>query len=67
MVIDTKKRVNLNISKEAKDKLDELRHTGQSYDGLIRELLVYWKKSLENKEVTKWYQAQASCVPQKEI
>jgi predicted CopG family antitoxin len=41
---DNKKRASLNVSKEAKAKLDEIKHTGQSYDGVIRELVMHWKK-----------------------
>lgn len=30
---------SMSVSKEVKDKLDEVRHPGQSYDGIIRELI----------------------------
>jgi len=39
-----KKRTSLNISKKTKELLDSIKHPGQSYDGLIRELVMYWKK-----------------------
>jgi prepilin-type N-terminal cleavage/methylation domain-containing protein len=57
MIVDNKKRAILNISQEAKDELDEIKHTGQSYDGLIRELLTQRKKwqpeIKENQQVKK--------------
>jgi len=37
------KRPNINISRETKELLDSVKHTGQSYDGLIRELLEFWR------------------------
>ena len=42
-----KARASLSISKEAKGLLDSIKHTGQSYDGLVRELVVYRKKNKE--------------------
>jgi predicted CopG family antitoxin len=53
MRTDNKKRASLNISKEAKEKLDEVKHTGQSYDGLIRELLIQRNKLQETKEIAR--------------
>jgi predicted CopG family antitoxin len=53
MEMDNKKRTCLSISKEAKVKLDEIKHTGQSYDGIIQELLMYWKKQQETKEAVR--------------
>lgn len=32
-------RKSISITKEVKDKLKEVSHPGQSYDGIIRELL----------------------------
>jgi len=37
----------IKVSYEVAKKLDELRHTGQSYDGLLREILEKVKE-LEN-------------------
>jgi len=37
-------RVSLSISKETKGLLDLIKHTGQSYNGLIQELVELWKK-----------------------
>lgn len=31
--------ISIKISPETKKKLDELRHPGQTYDGIIRELI----------------------------
>ena len=47
-----KNRATVSISKETKGLLDSIKHTGQSYDGLIRELVMYWKKRKE-AEATK--------------
>lgn len=43
----SKKRVTVNISRETKEFLDSIKHTGQSYDGLIRELALGWRKKTE--------------------
>lgn len=32
-------RVSVRLSKEVIDKLNSLKHPGQSYDGIVRELL----------------------------
>ena len=34
----------LRVSEETKHALDSIKHPGQSYDGLIQELLALWKK-----------------------
>lgn len=41
---DRKNRASLSISKETKKLLNSIKHTGQSYDGLIQELVILWKK-----------------------
>lgn len=41
----SKKRVTVSISRETKEFLDSIKHTGQSYEGLIRDLVMCWKKS----------------------
>ena len=38
--------ISIKISPETKKKLDELRHPGQTYDGIIKELL----EKVEEKE-----------------
>lgn len=50
MRIKSKKRVTVSISKETKEFLDSIKHTGQSYEGLIRELVVCWRKKQEAEE-----------------
>ncbi|MBA7656651.1 hypothetical protein ES703_64578 [subsurface metagenome] len=37
------KRVSLSISRETKAMLDLVKHTGQSYNGLLQELVTSWK------------------------
>lgn len=44
MVSDKAKRTTISILRETKDALDTIKHTGQSYDGLIQELVRLWKK-----------------------
>ena len=39
-----KKRASLSISKETKGTLGLIKHTGQSYEGLIQELIKLWEK-----------------------
>ena len=39
-------RASIKISLEAKKKLDKLRHPGQTYDGVIKELI----EKVEEKE-----------------
>jgi len=43
----TRKRASVSISRETKEFLDSIKHPGQSYDGAIRELVIYWKKKQE--------------------
>jgi hypothetical protein len=44
-------RVSITVSGETKIKLDSIRRLGQSYNGLIQELVVFWNKEngQENK------------------
>lgn len=44
-----KKRVTLSISRETKAVLDSVKHPGQSYNGLLQELVTSWKKQREGK------------------
>jgi len=48
--VKNKKRVTVSISKETKEFLDSIKHTGQSYEGLIRDLVMCWKKKQEAEE-----------------
>ena len=41
----TKKRASVSLSRETKEFLDSIKRPGQSYDGVIRELVMYWKKN----------------------
>jgi len=40
----TKKRVSVSISMETKAMLDSVKHTGQSYNGLLQELVAFWNR-----------------------
>ena len=52
LVMITKRgtRVTLSISRETKGLLDSIKHTGQSYNGLIQELVMLWEKQHAVKE-----------------
>jgi hypothetical protein len=50
-ITDKKQRVNINISREVKIKMDAVKHTGQSYDGFIQEMLANWKNRKETREL----------------
>lgn len=43
MANSKRERAPLNISRQTKDALDSLKHSGQSYDGLIKELIKFWQ------------------------
>ena len=43
------KWVSLSISRETKAMLDSVKHPGQSYNGLLQELVTSWKKQAEVK------------------
>ena len=38
------KRLSLSVSQQTKEDLDTIKHTGQSYDGLIQELIKLWRR-----------------------
>lgn len=38
-----KGRTSISVSRQTKDNLDSIKHTGQSYSGLIQELVEFWK------------------------
>ena len=42
-----RKRSTLSISEETKRLLDSVKHTGQSYNGLLQELIGLYKKEDE--------------------
>lgn len=39
-----KNRKSISITQQTKDALDEIKHSGQSYEGLIQELIKLRKK-----------------------
>ena len=43
-------RATIALSKRTKEVLDEMRHPSQSYDGVIRGLVDFWKKAHPLKE-----------------
>jgi len=51
MNTDERKRLNINVARETKELLDSVKHRGQSYNGLIRELLEFWRAA-QTKETT---------------
>ena len=44
---DESKRTTIAISERTKDGLDSVKHPGQTYDGVIQELIGSWKKVKE--------------------
>lgn len=38
-----KGRTSIGVSRQTRDNLNSIRHTGQSYSGLIQELVEFWK------------------------
>jgi len=49
----TRKRASVSISKETKEFLDSIKRPGQSYDGVIRELVICWKRNQKETEEKK--------------
>jgi len=45
-----RKRASVSNSKETTGFLDSIKRPGQSYDGVIRELVMSWKKEQEAEE-----------------
>ena len=44
MAVNKKKRSSISVKLKTKDALDSLKHAGQSYDGLIQELIKFWNE-----------------------
>ena len=44
LVVSKAKRTTISISEPTKHILDSIKHPGQSYDGLIQELIKLWEK-----------------------
>ena len=49
MVTDESKRTTIAILERTKDDLDSVKHPGQTYDGVIQELIDLWKKVKEKE------------------
>ena len=45
-----KGRASISITQGTKYALDSIKHQGQSYDGLIQELVKFWKEKKGNLE-----------------
>jgi len=39
-----RRRTSIGVSRQTKDNLDSIKHAGQSYSGLIQELVEFWKE-----------------------
>jgi predicted CopG family antitoxin len=48
-MVDKAKRTTISISQQIKSDLDSLKHPGQSYNGLIQELVKFWKQKKGTK------------------
>ena len=59
MVNRAKRNTTIAISQRTKDALDLIKHPGQSYDGLIQELLNF----LKEKGSEYWTRRRAGKVP----
>ena len=46
----TRKRASMSIARETKEFLDSIKRPGQSYDGVIRELVICWKENQKVEE-----------------
>lgn len=47
MSMKIRKRVSVSVSQETKGLLDSIKHRGQSYDGLLHELAMRWRRVKE--------------------
>ena len=45
MVNDKGKRTTIAILQQTKDGLDSIKHSGQSYDGVIQDLIRFWNET----------------------
>lgn len=43
-------RATVSMSIQTKEELDGIKHTGQSYEGLLRDLVDFWQKAHPPKE-----------------
>ena len=44
-------RASIGVSRQTKEALDVIKHPGQSYDGLIKELVGFWRSGHRVEEV----------------
>ena len=44
------KRPNISLSHQTKNRLDMIKHRGQSYDGLIQDLINSWREKKGGSE-----------------
>ena len=51
MVSEAAKRTTISILKPTKDALDSIKHPGQTYDGMIQELIWFWKREHRVEEI----------------
>jgi len=49
VVTDESKRPTIAILQRTKDDLDSIKHPGQTYDGVVQELIDLWKKVKEQE------------------
>jgi hypothetical protein len=47
------KRAHISLNSRTKDTLDSIRAPGQSYDGVIRQLIKLWDRQNESDKVKK--------------
>lgn len=52
-VVSESKRTTVMIHRQTKAVLDSIRHPGQSYEGVIEELIKFWKKEHEPEETSR--------------
>ncbi len=46
-------RSSISIAGQTKQALDSIKHAGQSYDGLIQELVEFWKEKNKKEHETR--------------
>ena len=52
-MINKKERTSIGISRQTKDMLDSIKHPGQSYQGLIQELIKAWEEKKQAGKIEK--------------
>ena len=45
------KRASISLAQTTNDAMDSLKHAGQSYDGLIQEMVKFWKEREKGGDV----------------